>query len=68
MLEEGYNEDSLNVGDKITSIDGVKITSVSQISEIVREHKIGDTLTFLINRNKEEKTLTVRVMEHNPTK
>lgn len=68
MLEEGYNEDSLNVGDKITSIDGIEITSVSQISEIVREHKIGDTLTFLINRNKEEKTLTVRVMEHNPTK
>lgn len=68
MLENGYNEDALNVGDKITSIDGVEITSASQISEIVREHKIGDKLTFVINRNKEEKTLIVEVFEHNPTK
>ncbi len=68
MLENGYNEDVLNVGDKITSVNGVEITSASQISEIVREHRIGDSLTFVINRNKEEKTLIVKVYEHNPTK
>ena len=68
MLESNYNENVLTVGDKIDMIDGEKITSAAQISDIIAGHKIGDTLTFTIIRNKEEMTVSVAVLEHNPTK
>jgi len=46
----------LKVGDQILAVDGTKITSVDQLTNIVH-HSAGKRLTFLVELNGHEKTL-----------
>ncbi|HEY9786239.1 MAG TPA: trypsin-like peptidase domain-containing protein, partial [Candidatus Obscuribacterales bacterium] len=51
----------LEGGDVILKIDGKDITEMTQVQDIVREHKIKDTLNFMILRNKAAKALAVTI-------
>jgi len=54
----------LQKGDVIIEVDGTKITSMNQLSSIINDHEIGDTISVTIVRNgKERKTLTVTLGE-----
>ena len=52
-------EGGIEKGDIITSFDGTAITSPSDLQMKVREKNPGDTVDAVVNRNGEEKTLSV---------
>ena len=44
----------LEVGDEIIEIDGIDIHDISTIKDVVKQHEVGDKLTFkVVNDNKE---------------
>lgn len=49
-VQEGYNEDILQYGDRITAINGNEITSSQDVKEIINDSEVGDILTFTISR------------------
>ncbi len=58
-VQEGYNEEVLQYGDRITAINGDEITSSEDVKEIVKSSEVGDVLTFTISR--EGKLIEVNV-------
>ncbi|MBO5109583.1 MAG: trypsin-like peptidase domain-containing protein [Clostridia bacterium] len=61
-----YNDDVLKPGDRILGVDGTDISTVAQLKSIIREHQVGDTLTFTIARNNEITDVTVTLFEATP--
>lgn len=61
-----YNDDVLQPRDRILAIDGTEISTVAQLKSIIREHSIGDTLTFTISRDGEIMDVTVELFEATP--
>lgn len=55
----------LKVGDVIIEADGQPITSMDKLNEIKNTHSIGDTLKIKINRNGQEKELSLILGEQN---
>ncbi len=51
-------EGGLQAGDTVVSIDGVAVSSYSQETKIIRDNA-GTTLTFLVERNGAQKTLSI---------
>ncbi len=49
----------LMAGDIILSFDGTKLTSDVSMTDLVRAHAIGDTVTLVILHNKQKKTVTL---------
>lgn len=52
-------QDGLNVNDEIISIEGQRVTTT--LESLISNRKIGDTLTIIVNRNGNLKTLTVKL-------
>ncbi len=50
-LVEGQNDQVLKVMDRVISINGEEISTFSDISTIVKSHKVGDVLKFQISRD-----------------
>ena len=50
-------------GDVIIEADGQKITKMNELNEIKNKHQIGDELKIKINRNGDEKEITVTLLE-----
>ena len=55
----------LKVGDVIIGADGQSITTMDQLNEIKNSHSIGDTMTLKINRDGQERDLTLTLGEQN---
>ena len=53
----------LKAGDVIIEADGQKITSMDELNEIKSSHQIGDEMKIKINRDGEEKELTITLGE-----
>ena len=53
----------LQSGDIIFKADGKTIKTMDELNEIKNSHKIGDTMTLTINRNGNEKEITVTLEE-----
>lgn len=53
----------LQVGDVITEIDSKKVSTINELNEIKNSHQIGDNIKLKINRNGEEKEITVTLSE-----
>ena len=53
----------LQVGDVIIQTDGQTIKTMDELNEIKNSHSIGDTITLKINREGEEKDLTLTLGE-----
>ena len=49
-VTEGYNDDVLQVGDRIISINGQEISSGEDVTAIVKKSSVGDKLTFQVSR------------------
>ncbi|MBO6158449.1 MAG: trypsin-like peptidase domain-containing protein [Firmicutes bacterium] len=56
----------LNVGDRILSVNGVEVSSSSEVKAQVQSVSIGDTLTFVVSRNGHQVTLSVVAGEYVP--
>ena len=50
-------------GDVIVQADGKEIKTMDELNEIKNSHQIGDTMTLKINRNGQEKDLTITLEE-----
>lgn len=49
----------IRAGDIIIKVDGTQITSFAQLQDILKQHKIGDTITVTVWRNGRELNLKV---------
>ena len=66
QVQEGYNDGVLQYGDRIAAIDGTEISSSADVKEIVKEHKVGDEMTFTVSRNGKMTDVTVKCYEYVP--
>lgn len=64
--EEGYNDGALKYGDRIIAIDDAEVTSVDSIKSILKDHSVGDTLTFTVYRENKLTETTVTCYESKP--
>ncbi len=64
--EKGYNDDVLQSKDIVLSIDGEEVSTAAEVKAILKKHKVGDTLTFSILRNKVPMEVTVTCYEAKP--
>ncbi len=53
----------ISTGDVIIEMDGKKVNTVNEINEIKNSHQIGDTISLKINRNGEEKEISITLSE-----
>lgn len=66
--DKGAGADAgLKSGDVITEVDGKKVTKFAEVHEIMALKRPGDkiTLTFLRNKNKQSKTVTLKNVQGN---
>ncbi len=50
-------------GDVIIEADGQKITTMDELNELKNKHQIGDTMTLKVNRDGQERELTITLAE-----
>jgi Lon-like protease len=50
----------LKPGDIVLKVDGTTPTQVPQVGELVRKHKVGEDVSFLISRGGKEQTVVVK--------
>lgn len=55
----------LKVGDVIIEADGKKVTTMNELNEIKNTHSIGDSMKLKINRDGQEKEITLTLGEQN---
>ena len=71
MMGERYvrvndkNHDYLQDRDLILAADGVRISSVEELSAIVRGKSVGDTVTLTVYRNNQQIDIEVPIIERN---
>ena len=53
----------LKVGDVIIEADGTKITTMNELNELKNKHTIGDTMKLKVNRDGQEKEITLTLGE-----
>ena len=53
----------IKAGDVIIEADGTKISSMDDLNKIKNSHKIGDEMKIKVNRNGQEKDLTITLGE-----
>ncbi len=57
------DHETVRYGDRILSVDGVKISSSAEITAIAARKKVGDTLTLEVVRNGNSETVTITIVE-----
>ncbi len=57
-------EGKLDIGDRITHIDGKETATAEELMEVVGEKSIGDTIELTFDRDEEEKTTSITLGEH----
>ena len=65
-VQEGYNENVLQYGDRITAINGNEISSSEDVKELVKDSEVGDVLTFTISREGKIMEVEVTCYEYVP--
>lgn len=59
----GAERAGIQVGDVITEFAGKKVKTIEEINEIKKKYKVGDIVKVVINRDGEEKTLSLKLTE-----
>ena len=60
------DHDTVAYGDRIVSVDGKEIESVTEMNAIIQQKRVGDTLELTVIRNREMVTLSVTIIEYIP--
>ena len=53
----------IKAGDVIVKADGQEIKTMTELNNIKNTHNIGDTMTVTVNRNGQEKEITLTLQE-----
>ena len=62
-LGKGIGKEKNIYGDIIIKADGKDVTNYDSLQQVIYSHKVGDTIDVVVNRNGEEKTLSVTLTE-----
>ena len=63
-VQDSLNEKAgIKPGDVIIEADGTKITTMDELNKIKNSHKIGDEMKIKVNREGQERELTVTLGE-----
>lgn len=65
-VTEGYNDDVLQVGDRVISVDGNEISSADEVTALVKKASVGDTFSFQVSRQGKIIEVTVVCYEKVP--
>lgn len=67
-IESGSNAEKagFSVGDRVISVDGKEVTSVSDVSTILSEHAVVDTIRFELERCGRTGTIDLTLEEYAP--
>lgn len=60
-------EAGLQQGDCIQAIDGTKVSTATEVKEILQQHQVGDTIAVQVLRNGQTGTVNVTLKESVPT-
>ena len=66
IVIESRNTSGLKLGDIIISVDGISISSASDIELLLKGKNVGDTLTVKIKRDGSEKSVSLPLTEKVP--
>ncbi|MBR6726843.1 MAG: trypsin-like peptidase domain-containing protein [Clostridia bacterium] len=66
VYDAGENDD-FKYQDIIISVDGIKVSSLSEVKQIERAHSVGDRVTVMISRSGVEVELEVILVEYIPS-
>lgn len=58
--------DELKNKDRIVSVDATAVSTADEVQAIVSQHKVGDSLTFVVSRDGKEVSVTVTLREYVP--
>ena len=62
-IEEVAEKAGIKAGDVIVKADGQEIKTMTELNNIKNTHNIGDTMTVTVNRNGQEKEITLTLQE-----
>ena len=65
---KGYNEDVLKPGDRIIEMDGTEVVTRDDLVQILKNSKVGDTLSLVVYREGKRTEVEVKVYEYVPDK
>ena len=57
----------LMAGDCILAVDGAEVASASQVTGLIAEKSVGDSITLTVLRNNQEQSITVTLGEYVPS-
>jgi PDZ domain-containing protein len=60
VAKDSPADGKLKAGDVVLAVDGVTVSQVSQVGELVRKHKVGENVVFLIRRGAAEQTVQLK--------
>ncbi|WP_328327665.1 PDZ domain-containing protein [Kribbella sp. NBC_00382] len=60
VAEKSPADGKLKPGDIVLKVDGTTPTQVPQVGELVRKHKVGEDVSFLISRGGKEQTVVLK--------
>ena len=68
-IRSGSNAEKagFSVGDRVISVDGETISTISDLKAVISEHSVGDTLSFELERNGRTGTIQLTLEEYVPT-
>ncbi len=62
----GTSDGTLKEGDWILAVGGTEVSSVNELNRVIRSHKIGETVSVVISRNRKQVTVSVTLVEEVP--
>ncbi len=66
FVSEDSAESGLKSGDRILSIEGYEISSIDDITEIITNYEIGDTVEVVVIRSRRYYTAKIALVEYSP--
>lgn len=65
-IAQTTENNGLNQGDRLIQIDGTPISTVDDISAVLDQHNVGDTVKVIVSRNGKEASISVKLTEQKP--
>lgn len=65
-MEPGLNDTAFQIRDRVIAMDGKEISSISDITTLLKTYNVGDTITFSVYRNGRLTEVTANCYEYTP--
>lgn len=65
-VTQSFEDNGLKAGDRMIQIDGTSISTAADISAVLDQHNVGDTVKVIVSRNGKETVVNVKLTEQKP--